>query len=360
MIGMSQLKKRFYLGLALGSVLGIAGVGVSLAFSFTTIDNIKKGTDEAFNKEFTKKVTVLNQSVIQGQTITSDMITTQNVHINLVPFENAMLMGGEIARYNIPAMIPVSTEMISTDLIAHDVRLQEINTVLLPSKLMVGQSVDVKITFPNGTEYTVLVGKKVIDIQGTTMWLELSDFETSLLNSAAVDSYLNDGTKLYATLYVDELSQLSGNTEESLSAEQKVKNKLYDLIQSELPSLSSLDGEEFEEPSSEEGQEQAAEHAQTVNEIYNFIVTYNNLTSIVTKTQSTYAPNTQVEQAMRENPNITQEALSELDEVNRIRLETLNTEFFDMHEEEMSSVSTGANESIQDQEALRSTLMTSN
>ena len=85
----------------------------------------------------------------------------------------------------------------------------------MPSDLNTGDIVDVRIMFPNGTDYIVLAQKNVTNIEGETMWLQLAEDERLLLNSAVVDSFLEQGTKLYATKYVDQDAQIKVSDEEA-------------------------------------------------------------------------------------------------------------------------------------------------
>ena len=81
--------------------------------------------------------------------------------------------------------------MVTSEIVAADVRSQEVNTVLMPTDLNIGDYVDIRIMFPNGTDYVVLAQKKIENIVGTTFWMDLAEDERLLLNSATVDSYLN-------------------------------------------------------------------------------------------------------------------------------------------------------------------------
>ena len=87
-------------------------------------------------------------------------------------------------------------------------RIQDINALVIPTDLMVNDFVDIRLMYPSGVEYTVLAQKQVTKISGTTIWMDMSEEDTLLLNSAIVDSYLTDGTKLYAVRYTDPTTQI--------------------------------------------------------------------------------------------------------------------------------------------------------
>ena len=210
MVGMNQMKKKMVVGIVIGAAIGVVGIGLTLWWAITTINSYKEGTNKEYNRLYTQDVAVLNRDVIQGEVITSDMVTTVNVHKRTVPTGalNLSEIPGNVAKFNIPASIPITASMVTKEIVSADVRDQEINTVVMPSDLVTGDYVDIRIMYPSGTDYIVLAQKKVGEISGSTMWLQLTEDERLILNGAMVDSYLNEGTKLYATKYTDPEAQI--------------------------------------------------------------------------------------------------------------------------------------------------------
>ncbi len=89
-----------------------------------------------------------------------------------------------------------------------DLRLQEFNMVTLPSDLVENDYIDVRVRFPSGEDYSVLVGKKVESYSNNTIFIKLTEDEILTVGSAIVEAYMLDGTKLYANKYVDPANQL--------------------------------------------------------------------------------------------------------------------------------------------------------
>lgn len=89
-----------------------------------------------------------------------------------------------------------------------DLRLQEFNMVTLPSDLVENDYIDVRVRFPSGEDYSVLVGKKVEAYSNNTIFIKLTEDEILTVGSAIVEAYMLDGTKLYANKYVDPANQL--------------------------------------------------------------------------------------------------------------------------------------------------------
>lgn len=90
-----------------------------------------------------------------------------------------------------------------------DERLQEFNFLRIPSDVVENDYVDVRIRFPNGEDYSVLVGKKVEKIAGeNTIFIKMDEEEIMAMGSAIIEAYMQDGVDLYANKYVDPATQL--------------------------------------------------------------------------------------------------------------------------------------------------------
>ena len=184
MIGMSQIKKKMIQGIIIGASIGIVVAIAVAVFSFFTIASYRNGTNKNYLKNYTTPVVVLKRDIVQGEIITQDMIETINVNNSTVPtgVVNAAGIVGLTAKYNIAAKVPITGNMVSEEVVAADVRDVEINTVLMPSDLDEGDTVDIRLMFPNGTDYIVLAQKTIDKIYDTTFWLKLSEDEIQLLD----------------------------------------------------------------------------------------------------------------------------------------------------------------------------------
>lgn len=368
MIGMSQIRKKLYTGIAIGAAVGVVGIGLTLWWSISTIKSYEAGTNAKYNAQFTKQVYVLNKDIVQGQTITDDMLTQVRVHIGTVPtgaIGGSSEAVGQVAKFNIAAYMPLTSNMLTQKIESADVREQEVNTILMPSDLTEGQFVDIRIMFPNGTDYIVLAGKQVNKISGQTMWFSLKEDERLILNSAMVDSFLNKGTKLYATIYKDPQAQVKYE-EKTLEV---VKGQLIKLIQSDLPELANIAGigtttgeGTVTEPTTGEvpGTEVTPGTVQSnvyVDKVLNFILKYNNLTAATSQTVTTYQPNDKVIAAMRGNGNISDEAKNILSQEIRDNIENLNTQYEMANKEKISNVVSGAQAAITEQQNQRKELL---
>lgn len=368
MIGMSQIKKKTMQGIAIGASIGVVGIGLTLWWSISTINSYEKGTNKKFNATYNQDVAVLTQDVIQGEVIEDSMVTTISVHKKTVPTGALKKsdISGKVAKYNIAANVPLTKSMLTTEIIDADIRSQEINTVVMPSDLDEGNYVDIRIMYPNGTDYIVLAQKQVEKISGQTMWLNLAEDERLLLNSAMVDSFLNSGTKLYATKYADSDSQIkiaadialednnttnddtdtttsTTTTNKSLTASDNatavVQGQLRETIKSEIDSIKTDDTDS------------------AVNAIFDLILKYKSFANAVTRTTENYQPNAQVMAMMQANKNILEEAKAKLSAEARANIENGINNYKSDNGDDYNNVVSGAQESITNQKTLRNELL---
>ena len=104
-----------------------------------------------------------------------------------------------------PALLAKSDETTTDDL-----RKQEYNMIVLPSQLESKEYIDIRLALPTGQDY-IVVSKKEVTIptlaDGTVsendIWLNMTEGEIITMNNAIVDAYRIDGSKLYATTYVE-------------------------------------------------------------------------------------------------------------------------------------------------------------
>lgn len=340
MIGMSQIKKKTIQGIVIGASAGIAvAVGVSV-FSFFTIRSYQNGTNKNYIKNYTTPVTVLKRSIVQGEVITSDMIETINVNNSTVPtgVVGASEIVGLTAKYSIAAKVPITSEMVSENIISADVRNVEINTVLMPSDIMEGDIVDIRLMFPNGTDYIVLAQKTIDQIYDTTFWCKLSEDEIQLLNSAVVDSFLNNGSKLYALKYTDSDAQVKTSDD----IESETKGYIQTLIEDKWDKMSKLEAQEASV------------------QLYDFIYKYKNFANAATKVTQNYQPNTYVMSAMKSNEYLLKNATSELARLNaeaRSTIESGIKNYKSQNLENYENIVTGAQQAIITQQTARENLL---
>ena len=111
----------------------------------------------------------------------------------------------------------------SDELITDDVRLVEYNMITLPTTIMEGDFIDVRLSLPNGQDYIVASKAKVVNIQDSTIGLYLSEEEILMMNSAMVEAYIMTASNFYAVQYVEAGNQsVAGITYTPTEAVQKL------------------------------------------------------------------------------------------------------------------------------------------
>ena len=84
-----------------------------------------------------------------------------------------------------------------------DVRLQEYNMISLPSQLQAKDYIDVRLRLPSGEDFIVLSKKYVEQADATTVWLKVDEAEIEIMSCAIVESYVIEGSTLYAVTYTN-------------------------------------------------------------------------------------------------------------------------------------------------------------
>ena len=139
-------------------------------------------------------------------------VEMQNVATGLEPsyYMTADMLGRQ-AIVDMEYGTPIMATMVSSEEgeLSADERDCEISVVQVMTDQAVSDHVDVRIAYPDGSDYIVLSNKKIsqIDLQNCIWHANLNEEEILYLTSATVDAYLIDGAKLYTTRYVEDTLQ---------------------------------------------------------------------------------------------------------------------------------------------------------
>ena len=108
-------------------------------------------------------------------------------------------------KIDVPAGTIVTKNMIEEyeDQLTDTDRIREFSMISLPSQLKNGDYIDIRLSIPNGQDYIVLSKKKVLGTNATTIWIKLNELEIELMNSAIVENYTMNGSRLYAIEYIE-------------------------------------------------------------------------------------------------------------------------------------------------------------
>ncbi len=107
------------------------------------------------------------------------------------------------------ADIAAGTPIFETMVTAEDFKDSEREYDIAIANLMTSQAdydyVDVRITFPDGSDYVILSKKKVsnLSLENCMFTTTLDESEIQKIQSATLDAYLTTGTHIYTTRYVE-------------------------------------------------------------------------------------------------------------------------------------------------------------
>lgn len=213
-----KARNSFIKGLVIAGLIGLIGIIVLIVILMRM-----RGEEQA-RLDAQKDVYVLNTTVQSGTVLTQQMFTTVGADANVAPSDaltasvfSSLLYdenGNEheiVAKIDINANTILTTNMVTTsdNINTDDVRIEQYNMITLPADIETGDTVDVRLRMPDGTNYIVVSKKKVtvLDQGGipslNTISLELSESEILMMSNAIVEAYIMEGSILYLTEYVE-------------------------------------------------------------------------------------------------------------------------------------------------------------
>ena len=102
-----------------------------------------------------------------------------------------------VAKVNIAPNVPLTTDMVEKSAEASSYRLVEFSMISLPSKLVTGDYIDIRLAISDIrteiADYIVLSKIQVEEATSNTIWLKVSESQLQLLNNAIVESYIIEG-----------------------------------------------------------------------------------------------------------------------------------------------------------------------
>lgn len=191
-------------------VLAAAGTAVYLKMTLNDTQDVLASAQEEM--EANKKI-VYVVSTDDGFGISKGDILQENVNVkkqqiysgledyNYITEEDM----GSTAVVDMYDGMTVMTNMITPLDIANDTREYELQVVNLMVDQKENDYVDIRIMFPDGTDFLILPKKPVfnLNLENCVFWTYLNEEEILRMASATIDAYTITGTKIYATRYVE-------------------------------------------------------------------------------------------------------------------------------------------------------------
>ena len=225
-MAMNPMQRRATRSFVIGLVLGLMAAAAVAFFFHQQVKKLE--TELASIKKLQSTAYVAAADLESGAIITTEDITSQQVQTTVLPTEMIQLTDFDLTdeegnliektdkdgnpvqkevmvKVNIPAGTIITKDMLAMGekIVTKDVRMVEYSMINLPSEALEGDYVDIRLQFPEGQDYVVLGKKKIEKCTDTTIWIKQSEDELLTLNNAIIDSYLAEGSKLYATKYTE-------------------------------------------------------------------------------------------------------------------------------------------------------------
>lgn len=195
---MQKMKRNSTLtGLIIGLVIGLILCVCLYMFLTSSSGAIVKGD--------TVSVCVLNTNVKSGGVISLANVSAKVMSVENVPADAVTVTSDVVAKIDLSAGTILTAGMLNTTstTLTNDLREQEYNMITLPTTLMAGDFIDIRLQLPNGGDYIVVSKKQVLNCNSTTVWLNMYEEEIELMSNAIIEYYIMAGSKLYATTYTE-------------------------------------------------------------------------------------------------------------------------------------------------------------
>ena len=232
-------------------LVGIFGTllvtGIIIIFLFMQLNTLKQ--DAKKQQANSKSVYVVTKDIKSGETVSYDKLTQKSISKSAIP-ENALsveLTEKTIAKIDLKIGTVITDNMVqeSDNKTTSDLRKQEYNMIILPTQIQSGDYIDVRLRLSNGVDF-IVVSKKKVEIpqisdvdSANAIDINMNESEIMIMSNAIIEAYIDKGSLLYATTYVEPGIQSSviptyvpsGTVQSALNAnpniEQEAKNGLF-------------------------------------------------------------------------------------------------------------------------------------
>lgn len=199
-------------------LIGILGTllvtGAIIAFLFMQLNKLQQ--EKKKEETSVKQVYVLSTNIKSGEEISLEKVASKQVSSSIVSADTSVIFEDEsgkpkISKIDLSAGTIITNEMLtsSEQTTTNDLRNQEYNMVVLPSTIESGDYIDVRLRLSNGVDFIVASKKQVTipQINGIdstdTFKIKMTEAETQVMANAIVEAYIDEGSILYATTYVE-------------------------------------------------------------------------------------------------------------------------------------------------------------
>ena len=143
---------------------------------------------------------VFDKSDVDTMVLPTSQISDQFV-TNLEDLKNC------IYKIDVEPGVPLTQGLFFREVLTQTDRYADIVADLFPVGARAGDYYDLRVVTPNGLDYIVLSKKRAVDFYGSAVRFILTEEEIHQYQSALVDTFINPGTYLYMSTYVEPAMQ---------------------------------------------------------------------------------------------------------------------------------------------------------
>lgn len=232
-MAMNPMQRRARNSFLIGFLVALVIMAVVVLILLQRIKSINEAKEAI--EQLQKTVYVANEDLESGQIITMEDFTYSKVQTTMaleeIISEDDFILTDEdgtpllneddetiekevMMKINVPAGTMVTKDMITAtgEEVDDSQRIAEYNMILLPTHLKNGDYIDIRLSLSTGQDYVVLSKKRVYGTTDQSVWLKLNEDEILTLNNAIVESYILNGSKLYAFQYIEPGMQVAATT----------------------------------------------------------------------------------------------------------------------------------------------------
>lgn len=191
------------------TVIGSAGIFTSIIIANQIKDEYEAKLKLAYDEmEINQRnIFVATVDIIAGDKITSDNIVEKRVYASQ-PTETYYMLEeeeGNLALVDIPKDTQITKTMTTKNQVSSEIREVQYDVINLSNNVYNNDTIDVRLSYPNGESYVVLSKKDIKGIvaEVPTCFFWLNEEEIHRMSAAIVDAGLYPGSKLTTTKYIE-------------------------------------------------------------------------------------------------------------------------------------------------------------
>ncbi len=212
----------------------IFGVSILLLLFFTNTDKfyLRFPFETNQKNKDSKELVLASKNLEKGHIIDEDDFVLDNSDVFKNTYVDSKYLIGKKTKISISENMPITYEMLEDEKSDYKGRIYEVDFATISNNIEQGSLVDLRISFPNGDDFTILSKKEVVDISeeksGDNSFVSfiLDEKDILMLSSAYNDYKLLDGVDIYMAKYLD------GEKQERASENYPVNKFVASLIKS--------------------------------------------------------------------------------------------------------------------------------